>query len=208
MRGRLIMRWHFALMLLLGAGQAQADGIRALGANEILRGRFIQERELQGFDAPLRSEGNFMLAPGRGLIWHTEKPFVITTLMTAKGLAQQTDGTITLNLPASRAPFMAGLYDMLTGALAGDWRAMERDFSIEKSESEGKWRLRLTPRDSTPDAAMPIVTIDVAGSEFVESVEIEKQGGDRDRLVFADQDRSPGPLGAEELSLLEAVGGP
>ena len=208
MRGVRFMRWFACFILLLAPASAFADGIRTLADGEILRGNFVQERFLQGFNAPLRSEGSFVLAPGKGLIWRTEKPFAITTLMTDRGLAQQSDGTTTLNLPASRAPFMAGLYDMLTGALAGDWSGLERDFTVEKSESAGTWHLRLLPRKETPTSSMPIVEIKVIGAAFVQSVEIEKQGGDIDKLIFADQQRLAGSLAADELALLDSVGGP
>lgn len=208
MRGLTILRRLACLAMLLMPDMAFADVIRTLADGEILRGSFVQERVLQGFEAPLRSEGRFVLAPGKGLIWRAEKPFAITTLMTAKGLAQQSDGSTTLNLPASRAPFMAGLYDMLTGALAGDWRGLERDFVVEKSETAGKWHLRLNPRDDAPTASMPIVEIRVEGGEFVDAVEIEKQGGDIDRLKFTGQQRQAGSLAADELALLETVGGP
>lgn len=208
MRSIAFMRWFACFVMLLAPASALADGIKALADGEILRGNFVQERLLQGFNAPLRSEGSFVLAPGQGLIWRTEKPFAITTLMTDRGLAQQSDGTTTLNLPASRAPFMAGLYDMLTGALAGDWSGLERDFTVEKSEGAGAWHLRLLPRKETPTASMPIVEITVTGAAFVQSVEIEKQGGDIDKLTFADQQRLMGSLAADELALLESVGGP
>jgi hypothetical protein len=208
MRGVIFMRWVACSILLLLPASAFADGIKTLADGEILRGDFVQERLLQGFNAPLRSEGSFVLAPGMGLIWRVEKPFAITTLMTDRGLAQQSDGTTTLNLPASRAPFMAGLYDMLTGALAGDWSGLERDFTLEKSGGADIWHLRLVPRKDASTASMPIVEIRVTGADFVQSVEIEKQGGDIDKLSFADQRRLTGPLAADELTLLDSVGGP
>lgn len=209
MRHRLIQRvLMVALAFLMPLAPAIADGIQALGPDEFLRGQFVQERVLQGFAAPLRSEGSFVLAPGQGLIWRAEKPFSVTTVMTQAGLGQQSEGETTLNLPASRAPFLAGLYDMLSGALAGDWRGLERDFVIEKSESEGKWILQLTPRHGAASDAMPIVSIEVSGAAFVEHVEIVKQGGDQDNLSFLAQQRSKRPLDADEVQLLKAVGQP
>ena len=168
----------------------------------------MQERILQGFNAPLKSEGSFVLAPGQGLIWRAEKPFASTTMMTERGLAQQSDGSTIVNLPSSRAPFMAGLYDMLSGALAGDWQALERDFVVEKSTVGGKWALQLTPKLRVTSDAMPIAEIKVAGAAFVEHVEIVKHGGDRDVLTFLDQQRVAAPLTAEEQKMLKATGQP
>jgi outer membrane lipoprotein-sorting protein len=197
-----------AFLLAVVHGPARAEEPQALAAGEILRGSFVQERLLQGFNGALRSEGTFLLAPGKGLIWRTDKPFAITTVMTEKGLAQQSNGATTLNVPASRAPIMAGLFDMLAGALSGDWSALQRDFTVERSEEAGKWHLRLKTRKEEPAAAMPIAEIRVAGGAFVDQVEIEKQGGDLDRLTFADQKREAGALTGDEKALLDIVGKP
>jgi len=201
------MRAALTILILLAVllPMRAAAEPEVLGKDDVLRGVFVQERVLQGFDAPLKSEGDFALSPVQGLIWRVTKPFAVTTLMTDQGLAQESDGTTTLNLPASRAPFMANLYGMLTGAMAGDWKALERQFSVERSEAGGKWQLRLLPKDGGA-AGAPITEIRLTGSAFVETVEIEKPGGDLDRLIFSQQSRQPGPLTAEEQTLLKAVG--
>lgn len=209
MRYRLSFRaLIIVLMAAMPVAQLFADGIKALGQGEFLRGRFVQERVLQGFAAPLKSEGSFVLAPGQGLIWRAEKPFAVTTLMTERGLAQQSDGVTTLNLPASRAPFLAELYDMLSGALAGDWRALENDFVVVKNTSNSEWTLQLTPKSSTTKDTVPIARINVSGAEFVEHVEIVKEGGDHDDLTFLDQARVKTPLSTDELLLLKFIGQP
>ena len=184
---------------------ALADGVETLQPGEVLRGQFQQERQLQGFDAPLRSSGTFVLAPDQGLIWRVEQPFAVTTIMSTAGLAQQSDGMTTLDLPASKAPFMAGLYDTLTGALTGDLGHLEQQFVISRGEEGGKWHLKLKPRQ---DGNVPIAEIDLMGGAAVERVEIAKAGGDKDILTFSDQKRSNEPLSAEERALLGAIGGP
>lgn len=209
MRRQLIRLAFLLLSLVMSlAAPAFAESIKALTPGDVLRGRFVQERFLQGFDNPLKSEGTFTLAPGQGLIWRADKPFAITTVMTRNGLAQQSDGVTTLNLPASRAPFMAGLYDMLSGALAGDWHALERDFTVVKAETKDGWSLQLTPTKKAPSDTMPIARIDIAGKDYVEHVDILKQGGDRDSLTFLDQRSSTDPLTADETQLLKAIGQP
>lgn len=205
MRGKLII---LAFLALLASGPAVGEEPQTLAQGEILRGRFMQERLLQGFDGPLRSEGSFVLAPDKGLIWRTEKPFIVTTLMTEKGLAQQSNGATTLNVPATRAPIMTGLYDMLTAALAGDWSGLDKDFTVERSEDGGKWHLRLKARAGGPTATMPVSEIRVSGGGFVDQVEIEKQGGDLDRLTFTDQKREAGALTGDEKALLDIAGKP
>lgn len=208
MQGRLTLRALFlvAAALLLPVSAA-AEGIKAMRPGDVLRGHFVQERFLQGFAAPLKSEGTFVLAPDNGLIWRAEKPFANTTLMTSSGMAQQTDGATTMDLPASRAPFLAGLYGMLSGALAGQWQALEQDFTVMKTEADGAWTLQLTPKKAVNDA-MPIAQITISGKDYVERVDILKQGGDHDTLTFHDQQLTADPLDAADAALLKAVGHP
>jgi len=114
----MMLRKFAVLLLCLLPLSLQAAGPEGgLQAGQVLRGRFVQERHLQGFNAPLRSEGRFVLAAGKGLIWRAEKPFAVTTAISPAGLAQEVGGNETMRLPSSRLPFLSRLYDMLGGAL-------------------------------------------------------------------------------------------
>lgn len=195
-----------ALALLAVAERARAARtVTILPQGQVLRGRFVQERHLRGFDAPLRSEGSFVLMPGQGLIWRVETPFAITTVITVAGLVQDIDGAETLRLPATRLPFLPRLYSMLSGALSGDWQTVEPDFTIARSGSDARWQVDLTPR--RPDAiGLPLRGIAVTGSRFVDRVRIDRPDGDFEQLMFLDQTLSPAPLGAEEAAALASIG--
>src|SRR5215475_1777275 len=67
----------------LGSGWAgpPVEGTARLREGQILRGHFEQERHLEGFQAPVKSTGTFLLVPGRGLVWRTEAPFAVTTVI-------------------------------------------------------------------------------------------------------------------------------
>lgn len=171
-----------------------------------LRGRFIQERHLKGFATPLRTEGRFLLAPGRGLIWRAEKPFATVTVITPAGLLQMVDGAETTRLSATRLPFLSRFYDMLSGALSGDWMAMERDFQVTAGGNREAWSIELRPRRVDPSGAMPIEAMTIRGGAFAETVEIRKSGGDWERLTFLDQTLAAPPPSAEDARLFDAAG--
>lgn len=195
MRRRLILVLLPLAHALVWPGPARAATM--LSPGQTLRGRFVQERHLQGFNAPLRSEGRFVLAPGKGLIWRAETPFSITTVITAAGLVQDVGGAETMRMTAARLPFLSRLYGMLSGALSGDWRLVEPDFTVVRTGDDANWRVELTPR--RPDAAgLPMRSIAVNGSRFVDRVRIEKPDGDFELLAFLDQVLSSGPPSAEE----------
>ena len=195
-----------ALLLALAlpaVARAQEIGPLALRPGEVLRGGFVQERRLTGFTGVLRSEGQFVLAPGRGLIWQAETPFAVRTVITPSGLTQRIGAEETLRLSAARIPFLARLADMLTGTLARDWRALEQDFSLARSGDAAGWQVVLTPRRAADPAGMPFERIVVHGGRLVETVEMIRPGGDADSVRFRDQTIGHLPLRPDEQSLLD-----
>lgn len=195
------------LILLCGISHALAEGPISVRLTEgqVLRGQFVQERHLQGFDNPLRSEGRFVLAPGHGLIWQTEKPFAITTVITAAGLAQEVNGNQTLKLEAAKLPFLNQLYDMLSGALTGDWARLEAGFTVTRGGDDQHWQVALKPRDAD-DPGMPFTAIDVTGSQFIDELMLTKPDGDFDKLSFHDQAVSDQPLTDAESAAFATTG--
>ncbi len=184
-----------ACVLLATTGRAEP-----LAGTELLRGQFVQERHLKAFAKPVISEGRFVLAPGRGLIWIVQSPFPIVTAVTPAGLLQKAGGAEALRLPASRVPGMSRLYQMLDGALSGNMVDVEGAFVVARDGDH----LRLVPRQAgTPGAPFESVTI-VLG-QFVESVTIDKGNGDFDRIRFSDQRPCSEELDPDESALLQSA---
>jgi hypothetical protein len=204
MRRRVLLGLAMVAGMHLAAAQAPYQGVKP---GEVLRGRFTQERTIKGFDRPLLSAGDFVLAPGLGLIWRTERPFAIVTVITAAGLVQDVDGIETTRLTASRLPFLARLYDLLGGALSGDWHALGSQFDMTQHGDANHWDLLLVPRRGADPLTMPFRSITLKGGQFVDEVSIARLDDDADRLVFSDQARGVGGLSAAEAARLRAAGG-
>lgn len=193
-------------MVLLPAAVSSAAEPEAIAAGQMLQGRFTQERKLAGVPNTLRSEGRFLLVPGQGLIWRGEKPFATVTVITPAGLTQLVNEQPTMTLPASRLPFLRPFYDMLSGALAGEWSVIEQNFTMTREASGSPWAVRLVPKKPAEAAGAPIESIHLTGTRFVETVEIAKLGGDQERLVFADQKLSPAALSEDDTRLFGLAG--
>jgi hypothetical protein len=172
---------------------------------EILRGRFVQERQLAGFAKPLRTTGTFVLVPGRGLIWRALTPFQDTTVITPDGILGQVNGQETMRLLASRMPGLGHFYDVLGAAVSGNVAPLEQTFVVKRSESPGSWQLLLTPLHPDSPTMSQIKSMTVTGRRFVDTVEVDKDGGDIDRLSFLDQSAAPAPPSVDENRLLEAL---
>src|SRR5262245_59198073 len=138
-------RLAIAALLATVPQVAWAQPRRRIAPGESLRGRFIQERHLQGFQRPLRSEGAFLLVPDRGLIWRAEQPFAVTTVITPSGVVQEVDGNEPQDRPKTQAPFIGQLYGMMSAALAGDWTALRNHFAVTQQGDERRWQAVLTP---------------------------------------------------------------
>jgi hypothetical protein len=196
-----------SMLTILPVSLAMADDLRPLATGETLRGRFVQERFLKGFAAPLRTEGHFVLASGHGLIWSAESPFAITTVITPAGLNQDVQGTPGLRMTAAQLPFLSRLYAVLGGALAGDWKALNGLFVSERASLDpavrDRWRMILVPVN-VGDAAMPFSRITVTGDRFVGTVRLDKRDGDHDILTFLDQALETGALTEGETRLLDS----
>ncbi len=211
MHSRVIAAWlaaFAAFIFLIGApglGHPDAAGPQVVKTGQILRGRFTLNRRLAGFAKPLRSEGDFALIPGRGLIWHAQTPFENVTVITADGVSTRVNGQETMRLPASRVPGIGHLYDVLGAAVSGNIAPLQHDFEVSRSEDEGGWHLALTPLRSDNAAMSQIESLTISGHRFVESIEIDKAGGDVDQVSFVSQTVDTAMPTAEESSLLATL---
>jgi len=192
----------------LGSGWAgpPVEGTARLREGQILRGHFEQERHLEGFQAPVKSTGTFLLVPGRGLVWRTEAPFAVTTVISPAGLMQEVRGRETMRMPAAKLPFMSKLYAMLSGTMVGDWSALTSAFNVVRIPEAKGWSLRFTPL-TAGDPTLPVQAIQARGHKFLDEIELVKPNGDRDRLVFLDQKIETARPAAHEAALLDALTG-
>ena len=174
----------------------------SLAPGQTLHGRFEQARNLKGIASTLKSDGTFVLAPGRGLIWRIEDPIQTTTVITPAGIRQIVNGSEVQRIEAAKVPFIAHFYDMLNGALMGDWTAMRHDFSVETTGNRDAWRTMLTPlRPNDPIAGM-LASIVITGGKMVDGVEIRRTNGDSERIAFLDQAVSSVALSGDDARLL------
>ena len=134
-----------AIALLSSVCFAQLAIGPSLAPGQTLHGRFVQARNLKGIASTLKSDGTFVLAPGKGLIWRIEDPIQTITVITPAGIRQIVNGSEVQRIEAAKVPFIAHFYDMLNGALMGDWTAMRHDFC---GRDDGKSRRMAHPADS------------------------------------------------------------
>ncbi len=186
------------LMLCLWTTPAAADpaaaapGVRArIAQPAVLRGRFEQEKQLQGFNNPLRSRGRLLLLRDRGVAWDTTEPFAASTVLNRERLVSTLpDGSQRVLLDAAATPAMATVNSLLLALVAGDLDALAPQFDLaETMKDAGAWTLRLTPRE--PALRRVFAGIELEGDRYVRVVRIAEAGGDRSEIRFIDLAETP-----------------
>jgi hypothetical protein len=123
-------------------------------------------------------------------------------VITPAGVRQIVDGSEVQRIEAAKVPFIAHFYDMLNGALMGDWTAMRHDFSVETTGNRDAWRTLLTPLRPTDPIGGMLASIVITGGKMVDGVEIRRTNGDSERIAFLDQSVSSIALSGEDARLL------
>ena len=191
-----------SVLLAFGAVAKEGDGVRArLAKPAVLRGEFVQDKQLHGFRNPLKSSGDFLLLRERGIAWNTRAPFASSTRLTrSKLLATMPDGSSRVLIDASSSPGMAAVNALLMALVAGDLDALAARFTLKETlRGDAGWSLALQPRDATLKQAFSSIVLD--GDRYVRGVEIVEPGGDRTRIRFAALRESPPATRAEAAQL-------
>jgi hypothetical protein len=190
------------------ATSASAAGVSQLGPvrerlqlDPLLRGEFEQRKTLAGFRNPIVTRGDFVVARGQGVQWHTAQPFEGTLLVTRTRLITLgADGTPGDALDAQAEPALRQVSELVFALLGADLDALAARFTLQ-GEAVGAhgWRLVLTPRDPRLAAFLARATLE--GDRWVESVRLEEARGDVTQIRFSHQ-ASLGALTPEQAARL------
>lgn len=174
----------------------------SLISGQSLHGRFEQTRNLKGISATLKSSGSFVLVPYKGLVWRVEQPIQTITVITREEVRQIINGNYVQSIEAARVPLIRHFYDMLGGALMGDWSALRHDFAVKATGDHEAWHTVLTPLHSDDLITGAISSIVITGGAMVDRVDISRANGDSEHLTFLEQNISSMPLSADDTQLL------
>jgi outer membrane lipoprotein-sorting protein len=168
----------------------------------VLKGEFEQSKTLKGFKNPLVSKGEFMVARGLGVWWHTQQPFETTLVVTkTKLFTRNADGSANNLMDAQAEPGLQQVNELIFSLLAADLDVLADKFTVvAQPVGAAGWTLVLTPRD--PHIARFLVRATLAGERDVQSVRIEEARGDATQIRFSRQVPSAA-LTADEAARLK-----
>ena len=158
-----------------------------LKISPVLKGEFEQTKTLKGFRNPLVSRGEFLVARGQGVWWHTRQPFESTLVVTKTRLfTRNADGSAGNLMDGQAEPGLKQVNELVFSLLAADLDALADRFAIvAQPVGANGWTLTLTPRDA--NIAKVLVRATLAGERDVQAVRIEEAGGDATQIRFSHQ---------------------
>ena len=171
------------------APEAQANRLlhERLKVAPVLQGAFEQTKTLAGFKNPLVSRGEFLVARGQGVWWHTQQPFESTLVVTQTRLfTRNADGSANNLMDAQAEPGVRQVNELVFSLLAADLDVLADKFTLAaQAAGASGWTLTLNPRD--PDIARFLVRAVLTGEHDVQTVRLEQARGDTTLIRFSRQ---------------------
>ena len=136
-----------------GAEQRQPEGVDAAWILERLvrpapsRTPFVELRYSRLLKTPLRLAGEYRRPAAGTLVREVHSPYRETTTLEGGEAVIEREGRAARRVPLDRAPELAGLGGSFEALLAGEGRALEREFDLRAEGSQARWTLHLVPRD-------------------------------------------------------------
>ena len=201
-----MIRFAFLLFLLAACAAAHADDIgpsEKIPAGGVLRGNFIEDHYFTNTQKPLHSEGTFLVAPGRGIMWVVAKPIPLTFVFTSQGMAQSIAGLPFVQVRAKHMPIIAQISGLIGSAMEGDWDALSRVFIVSRNPTAKGWSANLKPRDEK--SGLPFSDLTAEGGEFVNSAKALRPDGGLDTFAFSKQGVSADAPTKAEMAAFQMV---
>jgi len=148
-----------------------------LVAGDTVSGLFHQQKTLEFLTNPVISSGEFSITRNGDLRWHVIEP--IESLMEVRG------NEVTLDGKRVRGRHMANMMTLLmTGFMQGDFRGVDRQFTVTGEVGEDDWTLILEAKSARMKSA--VEKIKMGGSHHLHFIDILETGGNGTRIEFSE----------------------
>ena len=158
---------------------------RALAGAAAVRGEFSQRKSLHELPQPLVSSGDFLVARGIGIDWHTRVPFDSDLVLTPQAMVQRDGGAEAMRADAATQPGLGAVEQVFDALFALDTPKLAERFTLYGLRGKEGWTLGLKPRDAA--LAKMIDSVVIGGSEQPQRILLHETGGDRTEIIFSRQ---------------------
>ena len=175
-----------ALMLLAVISHAAAWDIdqlmRGLAQTHSSRASFVEKKFIAMLDRPVESSGELVYTAPDRLEKRTLKPKPESMIL-ERGILVIERGRQKHRLQMQDYPELAAFIDSIRGTLAGDRKALERNYRLSLDGTAEHWTLQLLPLDEKMQAV--VKRIRIAGvRDAVRSIEVTQADGDSSLMLI------------------------
>ncbi len=164
-------------------GALLSPAARELKSAAALRGAFTQRKFLRELPQPLVSSGEFLVARGLGVDWHTLKPFDSSVVLTPQALVQRGADGSSKRVTADRQPGLGAVGQVFDALFTLDIGQLAETFTLYgESGAKSAWTLGLVPKE--PAFAKVMNRILVTGAAQPNRIVLFEGSGDRTEIEF------------------------
>ena len=147
-----------------------------LAQNKSGRTTFVEKKYIAMLDRPVESSGELVYTAPNGLEKRTLKPKPESMVIRGDELLIER-GQQKHRLQLQAYPELAAFIDSIRGTLAGDRKALERNYRLSLEGTDLRWTLLLLPLNEKMAASIQRISI-TGTHEQVKSIEITQVDGD------------------------------
>ena len=153
----------------------------ALKSSAVLRGGFTQRKYLRELPQPLVSSGEFVVARGLGVDWHTQKPFDATVVLTPQALIQRGADGSSKRVSSDQQPGLRAVGEVFDALFTLDLAQLGQTFALfGEAGDKSAWTLGLVPREAA--FAKVMNRIQITGTTQPGRIVLFEGSGDRTEI--------------------------
>lgn len=181
--------WSIAIGLSALSADACAFDLQTLSQtlsnSQLSTGHFVQERQLEGFPKPLRTEGVYFLDLKKGIVWETVKPFANTIIFSENGVKNINKNSSRV-IPAKDIPYLETVNSLILALFSAQTQTLEKDFEIRLKGSPSHWTMTLISKQTSVLTTV-FKEMEVSGGKTPETIKIINRQNETTSLYLSNQ---------------------
>ena len=153
-----------------------------LSQNKSGQANFVEKKYIAVLDRPIESSGNLLYTAPDRLEKRTLKPRPESMVVNGNELVVER-GRQKHRVQLQNYPELAAFIDSIRGTLAGDLKALERNYQLSLEGTAERWTLQLVPVGDKMRAVVQRIRISGIADD-VRNVEITQADGDRSLMTI------------------------
>jgi len=175
--------------------------VAKLSEPAVVRGDFVQEKQIAVLSRPIVSRGRVIVSRHDGLIWQIESPLRMSIAFSDSRIIE-TDAAGNRRVHGdSENRIQAEVGRVFHGLLAADLGILDRYFNLQASGDVQHWRIDLTPR--SVELGKFIKTLQLTGGRNIDTIRVEEPNSDT-TLIRLLNVATADSLSADEQALISA----